>query len=201
MTTPSAWDVLEGTTLPRGHRVEIAAGRIVMTPRREAGRQAVLAASPQIEAQLAGRGVLVADARIDFPSADHGYAPDLAVLAPGAAPGRRGRYSWRVIEAAFDVVPRPEQDHDYVRKLRFLSECGVPLYVVVDPVEALCTVHSDPQRAGAYREAERVPFGSDLYLPLADRTLVIGTGDFPAEPPRAATPEAGPGRARGTLDG
>ncbi len=181
MTTDSAWDVLEGCTLPRGHRVEITAGKIIMTPRRQSQWQAVLAAAPQIDDQLAGHGRLLSDVKVDFPSARYGYAPDLAVVAPGAELNGRGRYEWHDLEAVLDVTARPEQDEDFARKLRLYAECGIPLYVVVDPAEALCTVHSGPQRTGSYREAERVPFGNELYLPLPDRTLVIETGGFPAE--------------------
>ncbi|MFD0347033.1 hypothetical protein ACFQ0M_15275 [Kitasatospora aburaviensis] len=58
----------------------------------------------------------------------------------------------------------------------------MPLYVVVDPEEAACTVHSHPEPSGAYREAERVPFGNDVFLPLAERTLVLSTDGFAPDP-------------------
>ncbi len=157
-----------------------------MTPQDAGRREVVRRAAPQIEAQLAGHGEVLADVVVDLPPGLPGYAPDLAVVAPGAGPHGRGRYEWHDLEAVLDVVSGPDQDGDFGTRLRLLAACGVPLYVVVDPVDALCTVHSDPQRTGAYREAERVPFGNDLYLPLADRTLVIETGAFPtvSAPPR-----------------
>ncbi|MFF1798000.1 Uma2 family endonuclease, partial [Kitasatospora sp. NPDC058263] len=146
----------------------------------------------------AGRGTVLAQAVVDFPSARYGYAPDVALVAPGARPGTGGRYGWRDLEAVLEAVPRGQQDEDFVRKHRFYAECGIPLYVLVDPAEAVCTVYSAPQPAGTYREAERVPFGNDLFLPLAGRTLVLRTDDFPVESP---TPGAEPGGGRGIVDG
>ncbi|WP_268255706.1 Uma2 family endonuclease [Kitasatospora herbaricolor] len=156
-------------------------GKIIMAPQGISRWKVVLRAAPQIEAQLAGRGEILSDVAVDLPSVPGGLAPALAVVAPGAGPDRRGRYRGRDLEAVLDVVPRADQGDEFARTLRAHAECGIPLYVVVDPVEAVCTVHSDPQRTGAYREAERVPFGNDLYLPLADRTLVIETTGFPVE--------------------
>jgi hypothetical protein len=59
----------------------------------------------------------------------------------------------------------------------------VPLYVVIDPAAGVCTVHTAPAPGGVYREAERVPFGNDLFLVLGERTLVLQTDGFPAGPP------------------
>ncbi|MFF2039300.1 Uma2 family endonuclease [Kitasatospora sp. NPDC058170] len=181
-TTESAWDALEGANPPRGYRVEITDGKIIMTPHGESRWEVVLSAAPQIRTQLAGRGRVLSDVMIDFPSPRFGYAPDLAVVAPGAERNARHRFEWHDLEAVIEVASPSGRDEDHLRKVRTYAECGIPLYVVVDPAAAVCTVHSAPQPAGSYREAERVPFGNDLFLPLADRTLVLSTDGFPADP-------------------
>ncbi|MFE2915946.1 Uma2 family endonuclease [Kitasatospora indigofera] len=166
-------------------------GKVIMAPQDISRSKVVLGAAPQIESQLAGRGEILPDVAVDLPSVPGGLVPALAVVAPGAGPDRRGRYRGSDLEAVLDVVPRPDQGDDLARALRAYAAGGVPLCVVVDPVEAVCTVHSDPQRTGGYREAERVPFGNDLYLPLADRTLVVETAGFPVEgAPPGPTPGA-----------
>ncbi|WP_051830342.1 MULTISPECIES: Uma2 family endonuclease [Streptomyces] len=187
MTTESAWDALDGVNLPKGYRVEITDGRIIMTPQGENQWEVILSASPQIKKQLAGHGRILSDVMIDFPSTLFGYAPDLAVIAPGAEHNSRGRYEWHDVEAVLEVVSPSSQDKDYVTKVRVYAECGIPIYVVIDPAEAACTVHTAPSRRGAYREAERVPFGNDLFLPLGDRTLVLETDEFPTEKPTPGT--------------
>ncbi|MFF1902191.1 Uma2 family endonuclease [Kitasatospora sp. NPDC058218] len=197
-STGSAWDVLAGVRFPPGHRVEITAGKVTMTPRTAASAAIARAVAAQAGEQSAGHGTVLAEAVVDFPSARYGYAPDVALVAPGARPGARGRFGWRDLEAVLEAVPRSQQDDDFVRKHRFFAECGIPLYVLVDPAVAVCTVYSAPQPAGTYREAERVPFGNDVFLPLAERTLVLRTDDFPVESP---TPGAEPGGGRGIVDG
>ncbi|GAA2225422.1 MULTISPECIES: Uma2 family endonuclease [Kitasatospora] len=182
MSTESAWDVLEGVNLPGGYRVEITDGKIIMTPRGMGQWKVIYKAARQIEDQLAGRGDFLSDVMVDFPSSLYGYAPDLAVVSPNAELNSRGRYEWHDLEAVLEVVSRSNQDNDFVKKFRLYAECGIPVYVVIDPSEAVCTVHTGPQRSGTYADQQKVPFGEDLHVPLEGRTLVIRTDEFPKDP-------------------
>ncbi|GJF28763.1 hypothetical protein KNE206_14630 [Kitasatospora sp. NE20-6] len=155
-------------------------------------RQLLGGTEPQITAQLGGQGEVLRDPAVDLPGAPSGYVPDLAVTAPGAAPGGDGRWAAADLEAVLDVLPRPAPGPDLAGLLRLYAASGVPVYVAVDPAAAACTVHTEPQRPGAYRLAEKVPFGEDLHLQLAGRTLVIDTAGLPADPARPAR-----GRRRG----
>ncbi|MEU6763462.1 Uma2 family endonuclease [Streptomyces sp. NPDC046853] len=121
MNAPSAWDVLDGVTLPRGYRVEITEGKIIMTPRGEYPWTVVLASAPQIDQQLAGRGTVLSDVMIDFPSSQYGYAPDLAIIAPGAERNSRGRFEWHSLEAVIEVVSRTSRDNDFAKKFRLYA--------------------------------------------------------------------------------
>ncbi|MFE2107165.1 hypothetical protein ACFXAF_15010 [Kitasatospora sp. NPDC059463] len=143
-------------------------------------RRIVTAAREQLVRQPGGHGGVLADVRLE------GRAAALVLLAPGAVPDPAGHY--RAVDAlvVLDVLPAPER----AERHRFHAAAGVPLYVVVDPAERVCTVHSRPLPGTGYREAERVPFGNDLFLPLGERTLVLETGGFPTEPP---TPGAAAG--------
>ncbi|MEV7020694.1 Uma2 family endonuclease [Kitasatospora sp. NPDC093558] len=144
----------------------------------------VLAAAVQIGSQLAGHGRVLSQVPIDFPAAPDGLTPDLAVIAAGAGHNGRGRYDGASVEAVLEVAA-PGGGHGPAA--RAYAESGVPLYVLVDPAAAVCTVHTAPSPSGVYREAERVPFGNDLFLPLGDRTLVLQTDEFPAERPTPGT--------------
>ncbi|MFD0396504.1 Uma2 family endonuclease [Kitasatospora sp. NPDC127121] len=159
----------------------------------ELRRVVVLDAAAQIEDQLGGHGRVLSGAVTDVPAGAPDLIPDLTVTAPGAEPDGRGRYAGRDVEAVLEVA-RP---HLAEAALAY-ARSGIPLYVVVDPAAAACTVHTAPSADGGYREAERVPFGNDLFLPLAGRTLVLRTDEFPAGPP---TPGAGPDAGRGIVDG
>ncbi len=179
MDTPSAWDVLEGVTLPRGYRVEITDGKIIMTPQGEYRWKVILEAAPQIRQQLAAHGDILSDVMIDFPSSQYGYAPDLAIIVPGAERNGRGRFEWHSLEAVLEVVSKNSRDNDFAKKFRLYAECGIPVYVVIDPEAGVCTVHRHPTRTGTYADEVEVPFGADLLLPLAGREIVVRMGGFP----------------------
>ncbi|MER6300121.1 Uma2 family endonuclease [Kitasatospora sp. NPDC001539] len=150
----------------------------------------VFDAAVQLGEQLSGAGRLLSGVAVDCPAAPGPIAPDLAVLRAGAGRGARGRYGAAAVEAVLEVA-HPGRDHAWARAC---AESGVPSYVVVDPAAAVCTVHTAPDPGGVYREAERVPFGNDLFLPLDGRTAVLRTDGFP-------TPGTDPGAGRGIVDG
>ncbi|MEV6207764.1 Uma2 family endonuclease [Kitasatospora sp. NPDC051914] len=152
-----------------------------MSLRGAARRAIVLDTVRQVEDQLAGHGVAVTDAALDLPVAAPGRAPDLVVVPAGTRPDARGRWAWHDLEAVLEVVPAAGPRGGSVERLRRYAGHGVPVYVVVDPAEGVCTVHSDPQPAGAYHLAERVPFGEDVNVQLKGRTLVVATGAFPRD--------------------
>ncbi|MGV9878199.1 Uma2 family endonuclease [Streptomyces sp. NPDC003006] len=179
MDAPSAWDVLDGVTLPRGYRVEITEGKIIMTPQGEYRWKVVLEAAPQIKQQLAPHGDILSDVMIDFPSSQYGYAPDLAIIAPGAERNRRGRFEWHSLEAVLEVVSKSSRDNDFAKKFRLYAECGIPVYTVIDPEAGACTVHRRPTRTGVYEDETEVPFGEDLVLPPTGRKITVRTDGFP----------------------
>ncbi|MEV0252906.1 Uma2 family endonuclease [Streptomyces sp. NPDC050732] len=179
MDAPSAWDVLDGVNLPRGYRVEITEGKIIMTPQGEYQWKVILEAAPQIKEQLASHGDILSDVMIDFPSSQYGYAPDLAIIAPGAERNSRGRFEWHSLEAVLEVVSKSSRDNDFAKKFRLYAECGIPLYVVIDPEAGSCTVHRGPTRTGTYDDATDVPFGQELVLPLTGREITVRTDGFP----------------------
>lgn len=179
MDTESAWDLHAGVAFPRGYRAEITDGKIILTLKGKKQSDVIIEAAPQIKAQLAGRGRVLSDVMVDFPSSQYGYAPDLAIVAPEAEHNSRGRYEWHDLEAVLEVEPTARQDSDFVKKINFYAECAIPLHVVIDPSSALCTIHSSPQPEGVYASSEVVPFGENLVLPLEGREIVIDTTGFP----------------------
>ncbi|RFU85559.1 Uma2 family endonuclease [Streptomyces triticagri] len=100
--------------------------------------------------------------------------------SPGSDRNSRGRFEWHSLDAVIEVVSRSSRDNDFAKKFRLYAECGIPVYVTVDPEDAVCTVHQQPERTGGYKDAEDVAFGGDLVLPLSDdRKIVISTDEFP----------------------
>ncbi|MEV7598699.1 Uma2 family endonuclease [Kitasatospora sp. NPDC089797] len=137
--------------------------------------EVVLAAAVRLSDELGSRGRVLSRVLVDFPAAHGPLAPDLVVVAADAVRDARGRCAAADLEAVLEVS-HPGRDHAWARAC---AQSGVPLYVVVDPAAACCTVHTAPSPGGSYREAERVPFGNDLFLPLGGRTVVLRTDGFP----------------------
>ncbi|WP_418957165.1 Uma2 family endonuclease [Streptomyces tritici] len=181
MDVQSAWDALENAILPSGYRVEITEGKIIMTPQGECQSDILIEAAPQIKKQLAGQGKVLSDVMIDFPSRLYGYAPDLAVVAPGSERNSRGRFEWHSLEAVIEVLSKSTRDNDFTKKLRMYAECAIPLYVIIDPSDGTCTIHRHPTRRGTYDELEQISFGEDLVLPLEGREIVVRTDGFPRD--------------------
>ncbi|MFB7589682.1 Uma2 family endonuclease [Streptomyces sp. NPDC056169] len=179
MNALSAWEVLDGVNLPGGYRVEITDGKIILTPRTEQQSDVVIDAAPQIDQQLADEGEILSDVMIDFPSSLYGYAPDLAIVAPGSELNSRGRYEWHSLEAVIEVVSKSTRDDDFDKKFRMYAQCAIPLYVIIDPSDSTCTIHRNPTRTGAYMDQEQIAFGEDLVLPLEGREIVVKTDGFP----------------------
>lgn len=59
------------------------------------------------------------------------------------------------------------------------AECAIPVYVIIDPSDGTCTIHSRPTRRGTYDEQEQITFGEDLILALEGREIVVKTDGFP----------------------
>ncbi|MFJ5710137.1 Uma2 family endonuclease [Streptomyces sp. NPDC093105] len=116
---------------------------------------------------------------IDFPSSLYGYAPDLAVVAPGSKLNSRCRFEWHDLEAVLEVISKSTRDNDFEKKFRMYAECAIPLYVIIDPSDRTCTIHSRPTKTGTYTEQETIAFGEDLVLPLEGREIVVETDGFP----------------------
>ncbi|MFD8639569.1 Uma2 family endonuclease [Streptomyces zaomyceticus] len=179
MDVRSAWDALDDANLPGGYRVEITDGKIIMTPQGESRSDILVESAPQIKKQLAGHGKLLMDVMIDFPSSLYGYAPDLAIIAPGSERNGRGRFEWHTLEAAIEVISKSTRDNDFAKKFRMHAECAIPVYVIIDPSDDTCTIHSRPTRRGTYDEQEQIAFGEDLILALEGREIVVKTDGFP----------------------
>ncbi|MCX4667098.1 Uma2 family endonuclease [Streptomyces sp. NBC_01381] len=54
------------------------------------------------------------------------------------------------MEAVIEVVSQSSRDNGFAKKVRLYAECGIPLYVIIDTEDSVCTVHRRPTRIGSY---------------------------------------------------
>jgi Uma2 family endonuclease len=92
------------------------------------------------------------------------YVPDLLVMHEDAL----NRDAWLLpaadAELVAEIVSRSNSHQDRVVTVRGYAASGVPVYLLVDPLEQQVTRCYEPS-GGLYQQVHRVPFGAGIALP------------------------------------
>lgn len=102
---------------------------------------------------------------LEMPATGERYVPDLVVMAAEKFEPTAG---WLCqasdAELAVEIVSPSNARTDRVTKVRGYAASGVPIYLLLDPLEQTVTLFSKP--AGeSYQVVHQVPFGDKLDLP------------------------------------
>ncbi|MBW1602831.1 Uma2 family endonuclease [Streptomyces sp. JJ66] len=159
-------EVAHELPVPDQYRVEIIEGAIVMSPTPSGmhGRMLWRLAEMLLEKLPEGYEIENNLGVDKAPDSDDYCVPDLFV-AP-----RHVLETWETevppMEVIFvaEVVSRSSQAHDRVSKRKVYAEAGIPLYLLIDPLEARLALFYQPVR-GAYRGEHTVPWGDKIQLP------------------------------------
>ncbi|WP_460107746.1 Uma2 family endonuclease [Streptomyces sp. YKOK-J1] len=171
---------LERMPVPEGFRVEIVGGNVFMTPQRNTHWQIIRAFLWALDDRF-GRDVKVfSDVRIDFPGHENGFCPDVALLKDSAKPDDTGHWRHQDVEFVAEVVSQGTAANDYGPKRTAYATAEVPVYVIADPYQGRCLIHTDP-KDGDYAEPVRVDFGTDIDLTGTVVDLVVKTDAFPRD--------------------
>ncbi|MGW1586907.1 Uma2 family endonuclease [Streptomyces sp. NPDC002386] len=171
---------LERMPVPEGFRVEIVGGNVFMTPQRNTHWQIIRAFLWALDDRF-GRDVKVfSDVRIDFPGHENGFCPDVALLKDSAKPDDTGHWRYQDVEFVAEVVSQGTAANDYGPKRTAYATAEVPVYVIADPYQGRCLIHTDP-KDGDYAEPVRVDFGTDIDLTGTVVDLVVKTDAFPRD--------------------
>ncbi|MFR0353314.1 Uma2 family endonuclease [Streptomyces sediminimaris] len=171
---------LERMPVPEGFRVEIVGGNVHMTPQRDTHWEIIRRIVRTLEDRF-GLGVKVfSDVRIDFPGHENGFCPDVAKLSDSAKKDQGGHWRHQDVEFVAEVISSGTAHNDYGPKRLAYAEAEVPVYLIADPYQGRCFVHTDPQD-GDYEQRIQVDFGSDIDLTGTVVDLVLRTDDFPRD--------------------
>jgi Uma2 family endonuclease len=155
---------------PKGYRVELINGEIVVTPppsgyhERAISRiNAQIIRNSDVEMDVSGaRGLIVPSGGI----ADAGRVIPDGTYAPLELDLFSSESSWLLPEEVAMVLEvtssRPDKDRE--DKRRAYAEAGVPLYLLVDRGEKLVVLFANPDGKD-YLRATKAPFGKKLALP------------------------------------
>ncbi|MGW5367216.1 Uma2 family endonuclease [Streptomyces sp. NPDC004009] len=169
---------LERMPVPEGFRVEIVGGNVFMTPQRNTHWQIIRRILRALEQRFGEDVMVFSDVRIDFPGHENGFCPDIAMLKESAEPDAGGHWRHQDVQFVAEVVSRGTAVNDYGPKRIAYADAEVPVYVIADPYQGRCHVHTDPKE-GDYARVTRVDFGTDVDLTGTVVDLVLKTDAFP----------------------
>jgi Uma2 family endonuclease len=179
------WDELTWvwgqTDVPKGCKVEIIDGLIIVTPYSAQAHHGIVE-----PVQRGLYGVIPEDWGIfqrlgmAVPSRLGLYVPDLAVVPEEALrTGDEHFVPASAAELVVEVTSQPTAHHDRTTKAAGHAEAGIPLYLLIDrlhPDGPAITLHSGPE-GGAYRVMRPGRFGDPVMLPRPF-DLPLDTGEF-----------------------
>ncbi|MBB4933271.1 Uma2 family endonuclease [Lipingzhangella halophila] len=173
-----AW--VEHLDVPKGLRIEIIRGTIMMSPTPSFKHGAIVRRLyDQLAPQLAED--MVAQPVYSIAAPDNGDDfcwPDLVVV-PAAIEEEEGwLLSADTVELVVEVVSPNNPANDTVVKPEEYARWSVPMYLMIDPRNGTVRLHWDPAPDG-YRTRTDIAFGETLTLQGPLKDIEIDTSDFP----------------------
>ncbi|HYS40065.1 MAG TPA: Uma2 family endonuclease [Pseudonocardiaceae bacterium] len=150
---------------PEGHKAEVIGGTIIVSPS-PSGRHGLIydELHAQLRRLLPTSLAVTATITLSMPATGERYIPDLLVISKHVLDTTDWLFPASDAELVVEIVSPSNSRHDRVTKVRGYAASGVPIYLLVDPLERSVTLFSEP--AGeCYRQVHQVPFGSAVALP------------------------------------
>ncbi|MBB6169972.1 Uma2 family endonuclease [Nocardiopsis mwathae] len=178
-TAGSLRRLVEEAPTPRGFRVEIIRGRIVMSPTpsfKHGGT--VRRIGQQLLAQLDENRIAQQMYSIASPIDADDYTSPGLVVVPAAVEDEDG---WLLdadaVDLTVEVASPGNANCDFTDKLEEYAAWHIPVYLLVDPRKGGVFVYSDPAK-GRYRTTHEAGFGEVIELPGPLDGIRIETADF-----------------------
>ncbi|MGW6058325.1 Uma2 family endonuclease [Streptomyces sp. NPDC055189] len=184
-----SWDLLlqawRELDVPEGWHAEIDEGQIVLVPPPHRHHNGIAAMLHRLLYGVISEKLEVYQTLgIHIAPLDKLYVPDL-VLAPrevvdAADPDTNDPLCASETLLVVEITSQSNAKDDRTKKLWAYAHAPVPVYLLVDRFDEhgpTATLFTGPQN-GAYKHAERVPFGESLKLP-EPFAATVDTGDFP----------------------
>lgn len=162
------WEIWQRTPSYPGYQVEIINGSVVVSPRGNIRHADINYFLHDAFVDIARKNGwrLWHELTVHLESNRDRIEPDLVIAAPDAPRFGDGEVFGRGVLLVAEVTSRGNAARDRFGKPRSYALSGVPLYLLVDPVEepASVTLFSDPDEEG-YQTIDRVISGEKLRLP------------------------------------
>ena len=172
MTTPH--DIIE--MLPIGVRAEVIEGEVIVSAATPAGRHAKIVLAVRRAFARHGIDNLYENTTLLVEHDEAEYVPDLARWPEHLIEGDSWEFPAEECAFALEVVSgdRPgRRQRDYYKASGY-AQGGVPVLLLIDPVEGICTLFTEP-KAGDYSVRKIVKFGEPLSIPAAEGVVELPT--------------------------
>jgi Uma2 family endonuclease len=150
---------------PEGHKAEVIEGNIILSPS-PSGRHGLIydELHAQLRRLLPATLAVTSTITLSMPVTSERYIPDLLVISKDVLNTDDWLFPASDAELVVEIVSPSNARHDRVTKVRGYAASGVPIYLLVDPLERSVTLFWEP--AGeCYRQVHRAPFGTSIALP------------------------------------
>ncbi|MCB5906780.1 Uma2 family endonuclease [Streptomyces pinistramenti] len=180
--TTDATEIFENLEVPEGYKAELLWGDIVMMAGPDWVHNDII---ERVADQIPrARWHRKQTQDIAIPQEVSEPQPDLVVLERGAFEGPGRLVPVEAVTLLVEVVSKSSVDRDYGEKRALYAAGGVPLYLIIDPMEAQCVLLSKPSGSGPEADYEvdvATKFGRPV--PLEPLGVELDTTEFETLPP------------------
>ncbi|MDH6131662.1 Uma2 family endonuclease [Kitasatospora sp. MAA4] len=171
--------IFEGLEVPEGVKAELIRGEIVLTVGPDMVHNLIVAAIQDQIPHARWRRLQTQD--LTIPGAASQPQPDLVVFERGAVEEFGRLLPAPAVTLVVEVVSKTSVDRDYRTKRLMYAEGTIPAYLIVDPVEGVCVLLTEPSSATPsglpdYRTERTSRFGDPV--PVGVLELTLETEDF-----------------------
>ena len=178
----SAHDII--AMLPDDVHAEVIEGEVIVNSATPAGRHAKIILAVRRAFARQGIDNLFENTTLLVEHDEAEYVPDLARWPEHLIDGDTWEFPAAECSFALEVVSgdvvsgdRPGRRQRDYQKASGYARGGVPVLLLIDPVECICTLFTEP-KAGEYSVRQIVKFSETLSIP-ADKTMVeLPTGNL-----------------------
>ncbi|MGW3043044.1 Uma2 family endonuclease [Kitasatospora sp. NPDC001159] len=166
--------IFENLEVPEGFKAELIRGEIVMMAGPDMVHNIIVEAIRDQIPRAGWHRLTTQD--IDLPGLTSEPQPDLVVFERDAFEGPGRLIPAPVLTLVVEVVSRTSVLRDYQTKRELYAEGAIPVYLIVDPIKAVCVLLTEPTRSSAsglpdYVSARTTKFGEPIPVDLLGITL------------------------------
>ncbi|MFF4754886.1 Uma2 family endonuclease [Streptomyces sp. NPDC002514] len=178
MTIAEDWvaGVLETLRVPRSVRLRLTRNGLTVVPVTQAHLTTQMRIFGQIDARMPGWQP-IGEFRV-LPARE-GYMPepDISALPEDQWNPRSSEFHEGLLPFVAEVVSPESKNRDYSTEPEHYALRGIPAYLIVDVLAASWTLLTQPEN-GAYQCSRSGPFGKEIDIPVAERTLTLDSSQF-----------------------